>query len=189
MRLYEMRETLRNSGRAVFTTRQLSVVLGVPRGHAKVYASRLVARGWAWRPMRGRVAITRDDFALATQLVEPSYVTAHSALHLRGMLDQVPREVECATPRLSLRLDRLGIRYRKIHPTLFFGYERVERGLSYAFVASPEKALLDMVYFGYSPTEWGFADPRELRRMAEAYERLGTPRARRVIGWVREVAR
>ncbi len=189
MRLYEMREALMKSGRAVFTTRQLSVVLGVPREHAKVYASRLVSRGWAWRPMRGRIAIADDDFALATQLVEPSYVTTHAALHLRGLLDQVPREVECATTRLSIRLDRLGIRYRRIHPSLFFGYERVERGLSYAFVASPEKALLDMVYFGYSPTEWGFADLDTLRRMAGAYERLGTPRARRVVRWVSEVAR
>ncbi|MDG6943538.1 MAG: hypothetical protein JRM84_00745 [Nitrososphaerota archaeon] len=35
----------------------------------------------------------------------------------------------------------------QVDPTLFFGYERVSRGNNYVFLATPEKALLDMVYF------------------------------------------
>jgi len=189
LKLYEIRDRLLSSGRLVYSLDQLAVLLGVPESHAKVYASRLVAKRWAWRPRRGFISLTRDDFVLATQLVEPSYVSMHAALHLRGLLDQVPSTVECVTTRYSLRLRDLGIVYRRVKPSLFFGYERVERAGSYVFVATPEKALLDAVYFGYSLPDCGFADLETLKRLARVYASQPGPRARRVAAWVRLVAR
>ncbi len=187
MKLYEIREGLLSSGRRVFTIGQLSVLLGVSREHAKVYAHRLVARGWAWRPRRGIIALTRDEFVLATQLVEPSYVSMHAALYLRGLVDQVPSIVECVTTRCSLALPDLGVRYRRIQPDLFFGYERMDKGESYVMVAGREKALLDMVYFGYKPPSVR-ADPDVLVKMARRFEKAGGNRARRVVRWVRRIA-
>ncbi len=83
---------------------------------------------------------------MATQLVEPSYISMTSALYLRELILQAPSSVECVTTRSTRRI--LEIEYHKIHPKLFFGYEREERGQSYIFLATPEKAVLDMVYLG-----------------------------------------
>lgn len=185
MNIYEMRERLLSSGRAVFNMAQLSNLLGIPRNYAKVYASRLVAKRWAWRPMRGVIALTRDEFVVATQLIEPSYISMHSALYLLGLIDQVPASIECVTTRQSVKIN--GIRYRKVKPDLFFGYRRMERANSYLFIALPEKALLDMVYFGYSLPALPEIDLSLLVKMAQAYSELKGYRARRVAKWVREV--
>ncbi|MGC9021197.1 MAG: type IV toxin-antitoxin system AbiEi family antitoxin domain-containing protein [Candidatus Methanodesulfokora sp.] len=188
MHLHEIREALESSGRLVFDVKQISVLLGVPRSHAKVYAARLVSKNWAWRPRRGIIALTEDEFVLATQLVEPSYISMHSALYLHGILDQVPAFIECITTRQSLNLREIGIRYRRISPVIFFGYSRLDRQKSYVHVAAPEKAVLDMVYFGYQPPNDVELDLNMLRRMADRFSLLDSPRARRVARWVRKLA-
>jgi predicted transcriptional regulator of viral defense system len=187
MHLYEIKELLESSGRLVVDVKQLSVLLGIPRSHSKVYASRLVSKNWAWRPRKGVIALTRDELVLATQLIEPSYISMRSALHLHGLLDQVPASIECITTRHSLSFRELGIVYRRINPALFFGYRRMERGGSYIHVASAEKAALDMVYFGQSPPDVEL-DIAILREMAERFSALNSPRARRVVKWVRGLA-
>jgi predicted transcriptional regulator of viral defense system len=190
MRLYELRDAALASGRLVFSLRQLAKLMGVPESYAKVYAHRLVARGMAWRVRRGVIAFTHDTFVIASQLVEPSYVSMHAALYIRGVADQVPSIVECVTTRSPLWVRELGVRYRKIAGMLFFGYERVGRAGSYAFVALPEKAVLDMVYYGGSPDCSQLdLDVKALREMVEAYRRVGGYRARRVERWVECFAR
>jgi hypothetical protein len=63
----------------------------------------------------------------------------------------------------------------------------MERGGSYIHVASAEKAALDMVYFGQSPPDVEL-DIAILREMAERFSALNSPRARRVVKWVRGLA-
>ena len=186
MRLYEIKEALESSGRLVIDVKQLSVLIGIPRSHAKVYAARLVSKKWAWKPRRGIIALTDDEFVLSTQLVEPSYISMHSALYLHGIIDQVPVLVECVTTKQSLNLSRIGIRYRKINPMLFFGYSRLDRQNSYIYVAVPEKAVLDMVYFGYQPPEDIELDLTMLKNMMKSFSLLNSPRAKRVVRWVKK---
>jgi len=97
MKLYELRDTALSSGRLVFSLGQLARLAGVPEGHVRVYASRLVGRGMAWRVRRGVISFTHDTFIVASQLIEPSYISMHAALYLRGFLDQVPSIIECVT--------------------------------------------------------------------------------------------
>jgi len=70
----------------------------------KVCAHRMIREGLAWRPVEGRVAFTHDSFAVAAQLVEPSYISLTTALYLRGFLDQVPQVTECVTTRDTRRV-------------------------------------------------------------------------------------
>lgn len=144
--IYEFRDRLVEGPRRVFSYPQLAVLLGVDRTFVRVYVHRMVEKGLAWKPLEGRVAFTRDPFVVATQLMEPSYISLTSALYLRGFLDQVPSLVECATTRGTRRVDDMV--YRKINLKLFFGYTREERGGSYVFLAEPEKAVLDLAYYG-----------------------------------------
>ena len=180
--LYEIRDRALESRRLVFDYGQLSILAGIPRGQARVYASRLVSRGLAQKVVDGTVSFTADPFVVATQLVEPSYVSMMSALYLRGALTQVPAEVQCVTPVKSGTVRSPRIRYHRLTPALFFGFERIERLGGYVFAATVEKAVLDSVYF------WGEAprvrtDLAALRSMAEAYGRRGGPRARRTARW------
>jgi len=187
MKIYEIRDHALYSGRLVYRTRQLAKLVGVPDSHAKVYAYRLVQKGMAWRLSRGSISFTHDTFIIASQLIEPSYVSMHSALYLRGLIDQVPSIVEAVTTKRPAWLRDLGIRYRKISGKLFFGYERLARANSYVFVATPEKAVLDTVYLGGSPdpSVLDQLEKEKILEISEAFLGLRSYRAKRVERWIK----
>jgi len=180
LNLYQIRDMAMGSGRAVFSIQQLANLTGKPKAVARVYASRLVKRGLATRVLRGRLSFTDDDFVVATQLVEPSYVSLQSALLFHGLTTQVPACVECISPKNSRRYLALGIAYHKMPPSLMFGYEAHARSGSYAFVADPEKALLDMAYlFPRAPLPadlLGKVDRARLGRYMQRFQGRGEKR-------------
>lgn len=144
--LYSIRDLARESGRAVYSIQQLANLLGKSRAISAVYSSRMVRKGLATRLVKGKITFVDDDYVIATQLIEPSYVSLNSAMLFHGVATQVPKNIECVTTRNSIRHEELGILYHKIPPCLFFGYQRVDKSGSYMLVADPEKALVDGVY-------------------------------------------
>jgi len=164
-------------------------VKGIPLEQVKVYALRLVRKGLVKKLLRGYISLTEDPFIISCQLVEPSYISFTSALYVRGLLKQAPSIVECVTPLNSRMIKKLSISYHKIDGRLFFGYERVARYGSYIMVAHPEKALLDMVYFGRLVKGLKIkVEPYKLHSIASRYRSLANKRARRVLRWVKEYA-
>lgn len=146
LNLYMIRDMALSSGRAVFSVQQLANLVGKQKSIAKVYANRLVKKGLAKQIVRGKISFVNDEFVIACQLIEPSYISCRSALLFHQLMQQVPSTVECASPKRSAKYEGLGITYHKIPPSLFFGYERHRKSGSYIFVADKEKALVDSVY-------------------------------------------
>lgn len=144
--LYGIRDLALESGRAVFSVQQLSNLIGKPKAVSTVYSGRLVKKKLAYWVSKGKISFVNDDYIIASQLVEPSYISLDSALFFHGLIMQVPRQVECATTRNSLNYKKLGILYHKIPPRLFFGYKKHKKEGSYVLVAEPEKALVDGIY-------------------------------------------
>lgn len=153
--LYMIRDRAVASGRAVFSVQELANLIGRRRSVATVYLSRLVKNKMAKKLKKGKISFTDDDFIIATQLVEPSYISLNSALLYHGIIKQIPESVECVTTKNSINYKDLGIRYHKIPKGLFFGYMRERKGSSYILVALAEKALLDGLYLNiYSEEEF-----------------------------------
>lgn len=146
--LYQVRDMAVTSGRLVFDVQQLANLIGKPRPVARVYSSRLVERGMAQRLMRGRISFTENEFIIASQLYEPSYISLDSALLYHHVKEQIPKNVQCVYPGNSIKLNDLGIVYHKIPHKMFFGYRRYGTEGSYIMVADAEKALLDGYYLG-----------------------------------------
>ncbi len=146
MNLYEIRDNALKSGRGVFSVQQLANLTSSSKAIAKVYAARLVAKGLAQRIIRGKIAFTNDERVIAAQVVEPSYISLESALLIHGLIQQIPKYIECVTPTTSRKIPSAGISYHRIPPALLFGYERVKSGNDYYFLALPEKALIDGAY-------------------------------------------
>ena len=88
-------------------------------------------------------------FLVANHLRKPSYVSLQSALSYYGMIPEfVPVTTSVTTGRPEKLETPLGdFVFRHLKKTAFFGYAETEisRGPS-AFLASPEKALLDLLY-------------------------------------------
>lgn len=106
------------------------------------------------------------DFAryVANRIYSPSYISLHSALSFYGM---IPEEVVQLTSVTTLKTAKFNnsfgtFHYQNVKTNLFFGYEiklmQNGRGL---FFATPEKALIDLLYLNsYYKTE---QDMEELR--------------------------
>lgn len=86
---------------------------------------------------------------MANALCRNSYVSLQSALAFHGLIPEyVPVVTRVTTSRPEILETELGDHvFRHIRPAHFFGFLRQEvaRGQE-AFIATPEKALLDLVY-------------------------------------------
>ncbi len=106
-----------------------------------------IHHGWytlAARFRRARI----DPFVVACTRRGGTYVSLESALSRHGLIPEHVAETTCVTTGRPMLLHTpLGrLRYRHINRKLFWGYRDESRNGQSAFVATPEKALLDLIY-------------------------------------------
>ncbi|PIU21916.1 MAG: hypothetical protein COT14_04020 [Candidatus Diapherotrites archaeon CG08_land_8_20_14_0_20_30_16] len=147
--IFKIKELALETKRRVFNIKELSMLLGKSEGTTRSYMARLTKRNIANKVVSGYIAFTDNDYIIANQLIEPSYISLNSALHYFQIILQVPNTVDViCTKQVKLKTS---YNYYKINPKLFFGYEKEFAEGTYYFVAEPEKAVLDLIYFyGFS---------------------------------------
>ena len=114
-------------------------------------------------------------FVLANAMKKASYVSTQSALAYYGMIPEyVPAVTSVTTQRPEQVETSLGrFVFRHIKNDWFHSYKQTELGSGQkAFVASPEKALLDLVYLTAGSDNYDFL--AELR--LQNFEQLDTGR-------------
>ncbi len=91
------------------------------------------------------------DYLLAPY---PCYISLQSALYHHGMIDQIPRMITVITPGRTRQLKTpIGtFSIHKIIPEFFFGYEVNPK--TFVKMATPEKALLDILYLKPAKSLW-----------------------------------
>jgi len=109
---------------------------------------------------------TPSPFLIANRLREPSYVSLQSALAHHGLIPEyVPAVTSLTTAKPGEITTPLGqFIYRHCKKPFFHGYREVEltRGQA-AFMAVPEKALLDLVHLTPSGDRLEFLDELRLQ--------------------------
>jgi len=96
-------------------------------------------------------------FLVANILQKPSYISLQSALSFYGMIPDIVNETTSVTTVRNERLNTpLGVfEYRYINKKFFGGYRLNDLGEQQTFIATPEKAILDLIYLqpgGDDPT-------------------------------------
>lgn len=125
---------------------------------AKNLVIKLVKNGWLIRIKRGLYAIsdlsTRGFLNLspcvvANLLVPDSYVSFESALQQYGMFDQLTNKTVSVSLKMYKSVKLAGVEYSfvKTKTKYYFGWQDIQIGNQSARVATPEKALIDMVNF------------------------------------------
>lgn len=107
-------------------------------------------------------------FLVANRLREPSYVSLQSSLAYYGMIPEfVPVVTSVTTGRPGTVTTPLGrFLYRHVKRSLFEGFREVEVGDGQkAFVATPEKSLLDLVYLTPRGDEETYLDELRLQNL------------------------
>lgn len=121
----------------------------------RIQLSRWVKAGKIYQLRRGLYSIAPPyqrrqphPFLVANHLQKASYVSLQSALSFYGLIPEVVNIITSVSTGRPERLETpLGIyEFRHIKTELLFGYRMIELGEQSALVATPEKALLDLIY-------------------------------------------
>lgn len=128
----------------------------VKPSNVRLQLSRWTRTGRIYQLRRGLYALAPPyqkvkphPFLIANRLQRASYVSGQSALAFYSMIpDAIQATVSVTTGRPERLVTPLGIfEFRHIKPELLHGYQMVALGNDQqALVATPEKALLDLVY-------------------------------------------
>ncbi len=149
-----MLELLNSNHFVVFTTREFASHVGISMSAAAKRLSRLCEKEFLTRVTKGVWANTGHPYFHPLCCVpyllgkEQGYVSFLTALHLHGVVSQIPKTIQVATTGRARSLDSPVGRYEffQIKPELMTqGVDWSESQLPY-LVASAEKALLDTLY-------------------------------------------
>jgi len=137
-----------------------------------------------------------EPFLTANYLKRASYVSLQSALAFHGMIPEYVPTVTSVTTGRPEEIDTpLGrFLFRHVKKEFLFGYSKVELvGGQAAFVASPEKSLLDLIYLTSNACEQAYLEELRLQnleildveKLIEMAERSMSPKilkaARRIV--------
>ena len=128
-------------------------------------------------------------FLVANQLARGSYVSCEAALaHAHAIPEYVAETTSVTTSRPHTRTNALGrFSFRHLKGALFFGCQLQDLGHDQqAFVATPEKALLDMVHLHPGADDRAYLqelridyDALCMKTLTAFAERTGSPKLRR----------
>ena len=124
----------------------------------------LYALGGKWANGRRRP----HGFEIANLVVRGSYVSLSSVLSEQGIIpDYVPSVTSVTTGRPRIVTTALGIfLYRHVRNDMFWGYEWRDLGAGKgAYVASTEKALIDLFYLARRPDQLDYLHELRLQNL------------------------
>ncbi len=148
MRGIEVWQLLQRLNKPYYSIADLEKVTRLPRNSLYVALKRWASVGILVRigqgiyvPMGNKTSMEN----VAAQLYLPNYLSFESALARYGVLNLIPYTLTFATTRRTkkLTLQETEIEFRQISASLFWGFE-MNNGI---YIATPEKAFLDQIYF------------------------------------------
>ncbi len=154
-------KTLEKSRLTVFTTQQLSAILGNNISSTAVRLNRLVKKGVLIRIIQGKYILpSADILSVASNIYSPSYVSLYSAFEYYKTTTQSPRVVDVINTitskqrTISLEEGEFILRFVKTTPSLMFGYKKHIINGKELIIVEKEKAILDGLHFStYVPLD------------------------------------
>jgi len=128
------------------------------RQETKNLAAKLVKNGWLMRIKRGLYSISElssrgfmsvSPYVISNKIISDSYISFAWALQHYGFFDQMAKNIVSVSLKAhkSLLLENIEYKYVKTKPALFFGWNEVQIENYTVRIATPEKALIDMINF------------------------------------------
>ncbi len=144
---------IRNSKSLVFTTREFSILANISIPFASQMLRRLALKKKITRVFQGLWADTQNPLFNAYKVVpfltrpHPAAVSLLSALHLHGMIEQIPQTIYVVStaPTRKIKTPVGNYSLHQITPDFFDGYEEYQDEGGF-LMASPEKAMVDCLY-------------------------------------------
>ena len=154
LNLFELNKYYSFQNTPIFSAKELVVIFGSNRRAVNGFLSYNVKKGSIIRLKAGLFTLANipvSDFVVANKLCFPSYISLDTALSYHGVIPETVYSITSVTSKTTKEFEALNKRfvYFKIKKEAFSGYEivKTENGVSY--LASPEKAVADLLYLNY----------------------------------------
>jgi len=143
MKTSEFNEYLSRNNIHVFTVADAAKIIGKSRA----YTSLFLFRNKALRLAERGLYYTKDatEYEIASNIVYPSYISLISSLRFHNLTEQIPNIIYVVTTKRHKPIGDINgyrVEFKNIKKEMMFGYRKIDG----AFVADPEKAIIDMVY-------------------------------------------
>lgn len=154
LNLHETEEKLLFGNIKIFTPQDLMIMFGANKRAVEGFLSYNVKKGAFVRLKKGLYALKRNlpsEFALANRIYSPSYISLDSALSFYNLIPETVYAVTSITTKLTREFEILNrlFEYRKIKKEAYTGYIPKTVSGEVVFIATPEKAVADFLYFVY----------------------------------------
>lgn len=147
-----IREDLLKKRLFIFTPRDFELTFQVPKYKAKYFLEKESNGGLFLRLKRGLYSLKTDlpsEEELANRLYRPSYISFEYALASYNILPEMTYSVTSATtkPTRTFTVNNKAFSYFTIKKEAYTGYILLKREEKSFLMATPEKALVDYLYF------------------------------------------
>lgn len=147
-----IREELLKKRLFIFTPYDFERAFDLPRYKAKYFLEKEESNGLFLRLKKGLYSLKTDlpsEEEIANRLYQPSYISFEYALAYFNILPEMPYSVTSATtkPTRTFILDNKAFSYLTIKRNAYTGYTLIKQNGKSFFMAGPEKALVDYLYF------------------------------------------
>ena len=150
--LIQVEQAIRRRGLRLFSPLELQRILGISAIAARFLVHRYAKRGVFLKLKNGLYCLAEQppsELAVANRLYEPSYLSFEFALSYYHLIPEAAYVMTSATSRPTRALTAMGktFEYHRLKTSAFTGYEPVKVGTETILMATPEKALVDTLYF------------------------------------------
>lgn len=147
-----IQDALRDQGIAFFTPNEVSRFFRLSPETTKYFLETYTKRGLFMRVKKGLYALKSNmprEEVIANALYRPSYISLEYALSHYGIIPESPYSITSVTTKVSASfiVREKEFLYKKIKREAFTGYAPEKAGGHTIFMAEPEKALVDYLYF------------------------------------------
>lgn len=148
MQIITIQQKLKEINKSYYSTADLGKILNQESTTLRVTIHRLLEKKILLSIQRGIYVLPENIEKLdqiISQIYFPAYLSFETALARYGILNQIPYTLSFASAKKSkkFQIGELTIEIKKIKKELFFGYTQQKN----LYLAWPEKALLDQLYF------------------------------------------
>ncbi len=147
-----VRQKLLEKGIYFFTPLDFGCIFQIPSNKTKRFLEKWTKEGFLVRFKQGLYGIKDDlpgEEVIANRLYQPSYLSFEYALAFHNVLPEMSYEITSATAKATryFAFNTRSFAYFTIKQEAFTGFTLIKSGTKSFYMADPEKAFVDYLYF------------------------------------------
>jgi predicted transcriptional regulator of viral defense system len=152
MNWLDFEQKLNRKGQRIFTPLDVVRIMDKSEVAVRFFLHRYTKRGALIYLKKGFYALKTNmpnELEIANKIYAPSYVSLEYALSFYKVIPETVYTITSLTTKATREFTVSDIiyKYNKIRKDLFFGYEPIKKDNALILMATPEKALVDYLYF------------------------------------------